>query len=106
MRKNSNVTCEKGLRFIEAIPSTWYFRIALCARASLSVGKQVTHWTVWVKKFSHASQFSIRRMKKMRLQPASLRLKMLSLLTWGVGAIPRDVASGGGFWTTFSQRTF
>jgi hypothetical protein len=57
------------------------------------------------KEFSHASQFSMRPMKKMRLQPTSPRLKMATIDV-GAGVISRDVASGGGFWTTFSQRTF
>ena len=48
-------------------------------------------WTICFKKFSHASQFSMRPMKKMRLQPASPRPKMLPLLKSGAGAISRDV---------------
>src|SRR6267143_2732049 len=58
--------------------------MAMCSRALLPVGWEITRWTICVKKFSHASQFSMRPMKKMRLQPASPRLK-IPLLTPGAG---------------------
>jgi DNA-binding beta-propeller fold protein YncE len=66
----------------------------------------VTNKIYVAKKFSHTSQFSMRPMKKMRLQSASPRPKMLPVLKSGAGAISRDVAGGGAFWTTFSQQTF